>query len=710
MDNYSTSRALSDKMQSCLRVYADMLGSPDQSKQGRYGFVPGLQMTVEEQALEQQIDKLEQGIFQVLFTGGFSAGKSTLLNALMRKKVLRMAITAETAVITKIVFGQDEKVIIYEKNADARSGQKLSREMSVSQFFEQYRISQDNPDKFTNIDYVVLQQPGEGIGGSLVQLVDSPGTENSVEDTLTARQFAESASAIVYMINSAMPFVLEDKEYIASHYAGRHMKNIFFVCNRFDALDDQSKEDLRKSVRQQLKDVFTDRSGRFDEELFQSRVFYTDAYHSLCARVGEEVQTPFGKMPCDDSVTGVPEFERDLGNYLTADDRDKEAFRGYMAQLAAKYVSAMDRIESILADYRKGADQLMAERADFESKRGRLEVIISQIEESCRNCVAGILSGAKSEYTSCMNRINTGWDAHFSRVNVPFSLKDMANLTINHKNEAKVKEITKPFAVAVQQYVKGEFDQMGANLRACIDAYLNTLEKQLAVQQEQMESLNLPISIEDLRQALLGSATGHGDSDFNSGDMTKGNLFQIVLGIIGLDPEIILGGLNGKTSNGKAVMDFIVKNFLEYIAVYVVAWPIGVGIMAYRVISMVKGVKEHKNSRAADILLGMRAETVSALQAEQEKYVMELENQLSAITRAGATMADGIRGLADDYSAQLNDTIEKLKRHTGNLQSETERTNKIRALLLQNISEMNQMLDGRPLNDAEVRRLAVVND
>lgn len=707
MDNYRTSRELSEKMQRCLRIYADMLGTPDQTKAQTYGFVPGLQMTVEEQALEKQLDKLEQGIFQVLFTGGFSAGKSTLLNALMRKKVLRMAITAETAVITKIVFGQDEKVIIYEKTADARTGQKISRELSVTQFFEDYRISQDMPDKFNNIDYVVLQQPGEGIGGSLVQLVDSPGTENSVEDTLTARQFAENASAIVYMINSAMPFVLEDKEYIASHYAGRHMRNIFFVCNRFDALDEQSKEDLRKSVRQQLKDVFTDRSGRFDEELFESRVFYTDAYHSLCARVGEEVQTPYGKMPCDDSVTGVPEFESALNTYLTADDRDKEAFRGYMAQLAGKYVSAMDKITGILDDYRKGADQLMAERSDFESKRGRLEVIINQIEDSCRNCVAGILSGAQSEYTSCMNRINTGWDSYFSRVSIPFGIKDFASLTINRKNDAKVKEITKPFAEAVQKYVTAEFDQMGNNLRACIDAYLNTLEKQLMIQQEQMESLDLPISIEDLRQVLLGSTFGRGEGDFNSGDMTKGNLFQIILGVIGLDPEIILGGLNGKTSNGKAVMDFIVKNFLEYIAVYVVAWPIGVGIMAYRVVSMVKGVKEHKNSRAVDILLGMRAETVSALQAEQERYIMELENQLAAITRAGATMADGIRGLADDYSASLNDTIEKLKRHTGNLQTETERTNKIRALLLGQISEVNQMLDGRPLSDADVRALAV---
>ena len=707
MDNYRTSRELSGKMQQCLRVYADMLGAPDQSKAGTYGFVPGLQMTVEQEALEKQIDKLEQGIFQVLFTGGFSAGKSTLLNALMRKKVLRMAITAETAVITKIVFGQDEKVIVYEKTTDSQTGQKLSREMSVEEFFEDFRISQDAPDKFNNIDYVVLQQPGEGIGGSLVQLVDSPGTENSVEDTMTARQFAENASAIVYMINSAMPFMLEDKEYIASHYAGRHMRNIFFVCNRFDALDEQSKEDLRKSVRQQLKDVFTDRSGRFDEELFNSRVFYTDAYHSLCARVGEQVQTPFGTMPCDDSVTGVPEFESDLSNYLTADDRDKEAFRGYMSQLASKYVGAMDKIEEILASYRKGADQLIAERNEFESKRGRLEMIITQIEESCRNCVAGILSSAKSEYTSCMNRINTGWDAHFSRVSVPFGLKEMAVLTMNKKNDAKVKEVTKPFADAVQAYVKNEFDQMGNNLRANIDAYLNTLEKQLAIQQEQMESLNLPISIEDLRQALLGGTMGHGDQDFNSGDMTRGNLFQIILGIIGLDPEIILGGLNGRTSNSKAILDFIVKNFLEYIAVYVVAWPIGAGIMAYRVISMVRGVKEHKKSRAADILLGMRTETVAALQAEQERYVMELEAQLAAITRAGASMADGIRGLADDYTASLNDTIQKLKSHTDNLQTETARTNKIRELLLRNISEVNQMLDGHALSDSDIRRMAI---
>lgn len=703
MDNYGKSKELSQKMQHCLRVYADMLGVPDPAKVNTYGFVPGLQMSVEEQTLENQLDKLEEGIFQVLFTGGFSAGKSTMLNALMRKKILRTAITAETAVITKIIFGQDESITVHMKEADGNSGSAKTIEMSVKDFFNEYRVSQEDANKFEKVDYVVLHQPGEGIAGSLVQLVDSPGTENSVADTQAARRFAESANAIVHLINSTMPFVLEDKEYIASHYAGKHMKNVFFVCNRYDSLndDEDAQNDLKEGVRRQLKDVFTDKNGRFDEELFHNRVFYTDAYHSMLYRIGKSSES--------DEATGIPDFENALGNYLTADDRDKEAFRGYMSQLASKYVSAMNRIDSILNDYRKGVEELIASREDFESKKNQLETIISQIEESCRNCVFGIITSAKSEYNSCMNRINTGWDAHFSNTDIKFGLTDMIGLAWNRKNDDKVKKMTKPFADAVQEYVKDEFDQMGTDLSRSMDAQLKTLERQLSIQQAQLESLDLPISIDDLRQALLGGTSGRGDIDINNTDMTDINLFQVIMGIIGMDPEIVIGGINGKTSNSKAIMDFLIKNVLEYIALYVVAWPIGIGMIVYRIANMIKGMKIEKNSRATDILLGMRDETVIALQAEQDRYVMELENQLAAVTRAGVTMADSIRTEVDDYGTHLDDTISKLESQSDNLETETERTDKIKALLLKNISEMNEKLNGTPLTDDGVRKLAIKN-
>ena len=707
MDNYSKSQELSRKFQECLKVYADMLGAPDPQKESMYGFVPGLQMTNDEKALEEQLDKLEQGIFQVLFTGCFSCGKSTMLNALMRKEVLRTAISAETAVITRIVFGQDEKVLIYEKAKDGQTGESVVREMNVEDFFNEFRVSQEHPEKFDNIDYVLMQQPGEGIGGTLVQMVDSPGTENSPEDTLAARKFAENASAIVHMINSVTPFVQDDKDYIEKHYAGRHMRNIFFVFNRFDSLNEQAQEELKARVPQQLHDVFSDENGKFDQELFESRVFYTDAYHSLKARTGEKIKTPYGLMACDDSVSGVPEFEQGLSGFLTADDRDKEAFRGYMTQLATKYVRANDKIDRILEDYRRGVDELIAQREDFEGKKEQLNNIIDQIQVSCRTCLSGILNSARSEYTSCINRINTGWDRHFEQVQIPFGIKEIMVLTIHKNNEAKVKETTKPFADAVKAYIKDEFSRMSNTLGADINAHLSQLEKQLSIQQKQMESLELPISFEDLKQALLESVGNGGKVNIDGNDTAKANLFQIILGIIGMDFDIIADGVNGGVSNTQAIVNFLVRNVLEYIALNAVAWPIGIGMIIYRIVSMIKGIQNKNNTRAADILKGIRKDTVSALEAQQDKYVLELENVLSAITQAGTKMTEGIHNQVKDYEANLNNTIEKLQVQENGLEEETLRTDKIRQCLLDSISGVNMLLDGKGLTDAEVREKAL---
>lgn len=707
MDSYRKSKELSQKMQECLRVYADMVGAPAPVKEAKYGFIPGLQMSVEEQVLEKQLDKLNDGIFQVLFTGGFSSGKSTLLNALMRKDILRTAITAETAVITKIVFGQDEKVIIYQKATDKSSGAQKTREMSVKQFFDEYRVVQDDPNKFENIDYVLLQQPEEGLGGSLVQLVDSPGTENSQADTMAARQFAKDASAIVHLINSTMPFIAPDKDYIATHYANRHMHNLFFVCNRFDSLNEQAQAALKESVRQQLHDVFVDENGKFDEELYRDRVFYTNAYGSLHARLGKPIKTPYGVVDIDDATTGVPEFEGSIGKFLTAGDRDVAAFCGYMPQLASKYVSAMSKIDSILADYRKGAEALMAERDTFESDKAKLDMYVSQIEESCRNCVAGILNSAKNGYDSCMNRIKVGWEDYFKGTKVEFHLWNMVNLAVHSKNEEKVREITKPFADVVRPYVKREFDQMGNELARDMDAQLKALKNQLEIIQSQIENLALPFSMDEIASALLG--TMNRDKNLEIGGLSVGrmNILEVILGVIGGDAEGIANGLTGKNTTGKAILDFLIRNVIDYIAWYVVWWPIGLGMIGFRVWQAVTGVGHARNTMANDILLGMKDESVEAISKEKERYIQELENKLSALTRAGKTAADAIRVKADDYGASLDATIEKLNSQTSTLESETERTSKIKAKLLESISDMNVALNGAPLTDADVRKLAV---
>ena len=178
------------------------------------------------------------------------------------------------------------------------------------------------------------------------------------------------------------------------------MRNLFFVINRWDSLNEKERTDTKKAVRKHLAEVFTDEENRFDEELFNSRVFYTAAYPSLMTRLGKPAANVMGHdIFVDDKDTGVPEFEEALSKFLTAEDRDKAAFHSYLSRLAAKYVSAMNTMKTVLDNYRKGIDVLKSEQADFESKRERLENLIRTIEEDCRSCVTNTNSETSSRQT-----------------------------------------------------------------------------------------------------------------------------------------------------------------------------------------------------------------------------------------------------------------------------------------------------------------------
>lgn len=93
MKAYAKQQEMIDTVCKELLICSELIGEKDESKKQKYGFVPGMQ-SMQNQAvvLEEQVHKLRQGIFQVLFTGAFSGGKSTLLNALMRQDVLRISV------------------------------------------------------------------------------------------------------------------------------------------------------------------------------------------------------------------------------------------------------------------------------------------------------------------------------------------------------------------------------------------------------------------------------------------------------------------------------------------------------------------------------------------------------------------------------------------------------------------------------------------
>lgn len=63
MDNYNKLKNLSQNIQHCLSIYADMIGTLAPEKESVYGFIPGLGMDIEAQSLRNQMEKINDGIF-----------------------------------------------------------------------------------------------------------------------------------------------------------------------------------------------------------------------------------------------------------------------------------------------------------------------------------------------------------------------------------------------------------------------------------------------------------------------------------------------------------------------------------------------------------------------------------------------------------------------------------------------------------------------
>lgn len=701
MDMYQQQQKLMDDVCRDIQACVDLVGEKDPAKEAAYGFIPGMSgMENQAKAMRDYIQTLRQGIFQVLFTGGFSAGKSTLLNALMRKKVLRTSIKAETAVITKIVFHAEEKVIVYKKQVD-KYGKPVTETHTVDSFFKKYRVDQDDPEKFKDVDYVQLQQDQDGIGGSLVQLVDSPGTSNSETDTEMARSFAQKASAIVFLINATMPFTYEDKQYIKSHYANKSMRNLFFVVNRFDSLSPDDQEDTKEEVRKQLRDVFTV-NGRFDEELFSNRVFYTNAYGSLYARMGMKTPYPQGEVDIRDENTGVPDFERALGRFLTDSDRDKDALAAYILRLAAIFTLAKSKAAEELRKYAEGLESIQGEQMQLESSIERIEKILNGIEAACKTTAADLITDIKHDYENYVNAVATDWDGHFSDPavlrEIKFKTTDLIAVAAS-RNEEKKRERLKPIQEAVEAYVVSKQPILNESINQSITAKLSGLSATLMMYQDQLDSLDCPINVNEILTSILKTAAPGAIIDPNM----KVNAFQVILGIAGADPEIALGGIYGGKSNVQAIFNAIALNAFEFIAVYVVAWPLGLAMLGVRAWQMIRGWRNAGNDAAARLVSGLKTQVIDDLRAGKAKVSMDMEKKIGgSIIRAGNSLTQGFRAELDGERQSMADMIENLKSANFSLEAETRRTASLLGEMAKRISHINELTVGKPLSEQEI--------
>ncbi|WRT68933.1 uncharacterized protein IL334_005915 [Kwoniella shivajii] len=200
---------------------------------------------------------------RVLVTGDLNAGKSTLINALLRRDEVmptdQQPLTTRFVEVVSAKENEDKEEIHILKNADEYNPADESTYLTedVSKLYEMVVDAEDDASSpplrvFLKEADANLANPSILHNGVVdISLIDAPGlNRDSIKTTANfARQ--EEIDVVVFVVSAANHFTLSAKEFIWQ--AGHEKAHLFIVVNRFDQIKDKAR--CRRLVLEQIKQL-----------------------------------------------------------------------------------------------------------------------------------------------------------------------------------------------------------------------------------------------------------------------------------------------------------------------------------------------------------------------------------------------------------------------------------------------------------------------
>ena len=339
---------------------------------------------------------IEESLFSIVLVGEFSAGKSTFLNALMRKRILPSFTSETTATINYLRHKEkapnNEEGIVYMNDGTQEVLEKLDTE-TISKV-----VSVKGGDKVKErIDHVDLFLDSAFLEEG-VMLVDSPGLNGmeQVRDDLTHKQIKE-AHACIFMFSADQPGSKTNFKFLEE--LKNDCNNIFFVLNKIDLIkhdEGQSVEEVINTIKKSYKDTFPQ-----DKEL--PKIWPISSYNALVGRDSSIEKYNNEPITSDDFRSVLVEksrmecFESNLMNYLCKGERARdqlvEPIRNLLLQLKHKKEVLEEQLQAI---------EDIDNTADLEERKLLLSEEINALEQAQKSRLTPI----KREINAIINSVN----------------------------------------------------------------------------------------------------------------------------------------------------------------------------------------------------------------------------------------------------------------------------------------------------------------
>ncbi len=186
-----------------------------------------------------------QGIDLVVM-GRFKAGKSSMLNTLLKRNFLPTGVLPVTAIITRISYGEIEKAIVITLSGE-------SFEIDIENL-TQYVTEKNNPHNEKGVFLVDIFTPAMNNFRN-IRFIDTPGLGSAFKhNTEVTQKWYNRIGAAIVVINSTQACSEDDHLLVAS--ALEHSPIVFVVLSKTDMLNKTELPDVVNFVTNRIKKTF----------------------------------------------------------------------------------------------------------------------------------------------------------------------------------------------------------------------------------------------------------------------------------------------------------------------------------------------------------------------------------------------------------------------------------------------------------------------
>lgn len=338
--------------------------------------------------------------FSIVVVGEFSAGKSTLLNALMGKRILPSFSNETTATVNflrhseKAENGEAGRVFYTDGKQEILKDSSLETIMKY--------VSTKGDDVAKKVEHLDLYLDSDFLKDG-VTLVDSPGL-NGIADghrEITEKQI-EKSHASIFLFNSDHPGSKTDFEFL--YELQKKVKTIIFVLNKIDEIKEEEGE-TPQTVIETLKRSYKE---KFPEITSIPEIWPVAAFPALVAR-NKEALTYHGKINRTqeekldlEKKSRLKEFEDRLLQFLTCGEKTKE-------QLLSPVNKVIKLSKGIKEKYEQEKDFLSkaTDSVEIDNKIINIRENIEGLEKQIFDIKKDVTAKLKNELKEIFEEINT---------------------------------------------------------------------------------------------------------------------------------------------------------------------------------------------------------------------------------------------------------------------------------------------------------------